>query len=387
MKALACLPALLAAGCIGLEPLESDSEVVPDTDDTSSDTHDYGDLQVSPASVDFGTVTIGTSGEATVVISYEGEGDTIVSDASVEGGSGTMVISNMTSLPSAITADNDAVFELLFSPSSEREYYGELHITTDHHAAGEITVTLDGDGLDDGGGDDGPDISVSPASIDFGTIDTGTSDSRTLTVSNIGGEAFFLTDIITDHPSLEYDFGEYMPLEFDPGEAREVSVTWSPTAIGSLNSEVLFESDVEGEESLSIPVTGESDDICDICAPMISVDTGGAPYEMTFFCISLLGMPDTQAVNITNSGDQTLTIRDIYVNNDALATAGTFSTNWNGSSVTLDPWQQREIQVSFIATSTALEVPYEAFDMNILHIISDAANEPDYAIGLSATGL
>lgn len=387
MKALACLPALLAAGCIGLEPLASDSDVVPDTDDTAPDAHDYGDLHISPASVDFGTVTIGTSGEATVVISYDGEGDTIVSEASIEGGSGTMVITNMTSLPAAITADNDAVFELLFSPSSERDYYGELHIGTDHHAADAITVTLDGQGLDDGGGDDGPDISVSPSSIDFGMVDTGTSDSRTLTVSNIGTEAFFLTDILTDHPSLDYEFGAYMPLEFDPGESREVTVTWSPTAIGSLTSEVIFESDTPGEESLAVPVTGDSDDICDICAPMISVDTGGAPYEMSFFCLSLLGLPDTQAINITNSGDQDLTIRDVYVNNDALATAGSFSTNWSGSSVTLAPWQQREIQVSFIATGTALEVPYEAFDMNVLHIVSDAANEPDYAIGLSATGI
>ncbi len=386
MKALAPLPVLLAAGCIGLEPLHSDTDVVPD-DDTGPETHDYGDLHVEPAAVDFGTVSIGSSGQATVVISFAGEGDTIISQASVEGGSGTMVISDMTTLPAAITTESDAVFELLFSPSSERDYYGELVITTDHHEAQEITVTLDGQGLDDGSGSDGPDIAVSPSSIDFGTVDTGTSESRRLTVSNIGTEAFFLTDILTDHPSLDYEFEAYMPLEFDPGESREVTVTWTPTTIGSLSSEVVFLSDVDGEESLSVPVTGESDDICDICAPMISVDTGGDAYAMSFFCLSMLGLPDTQTVNITNSGDQTLTIRDVYVNNDALATAGTFSTSWGGSAVTLAPWQRREIQVSFIATGTALEVAYPTFDMNILHILSDAANEPDYAIQLSATGI
>ncbi len=385
MKALAWLPALLAAGCIGLEPLVSDTGR-PTTDDTTPDVTDYGDLQVDPGSVDFGQVTIGSSGETTIVVSYSGEGDTILSEASISGGASTMVISSMTSLPLALNAENEAIFELLFSPSSEREYYGELEIVTDHAVAGTISVPLDGEGLDDGGGDDGPDISVSPSSVDFGLVDVGSPTERTITVSNIGTEEFFLMDIETDPPTLDYEFGEYMPLEFDPGESREVTLTWTPASIGSLEGEVVLVSDVEGEERLSVPATGEADDICDVCAPMISVDTGGPPYEMTFYCISMLGMPHTQQIMITNSGDQTLTVSDVYVNNDVLAPAGEFSTNFN-SSFTLEPWQGRAVEISYIATGTAFDLPYESFDMNVLHILSDAANEPDYAILLSGTGI
>jgi len=385
MKSLAWIPALLAAGCIGLEPLINDSGNAV-VDDTAPEVLDYGDLQVDPGTIDFGRVAIGSSGEATVVVSFDGDGDTIISEASISGGGDTMVITSMTSLPIAISGDAEAFFELLFSPSSERDYYGELLIGTDHHEALEVTVTLDGEGFDDGSGGEGPDISVSPGSIDFGLIDLGTSETRTITVSNIGTESYFLLDIETSPPSLDYDFGEYMPLEFDPGESREVTIEWTPVAIGNLSGEVVLVSDVTGEENLSVPASGEADDICDICAPMISVDTGGEPYAMTFFHITGF-VPDTQQVMVTNSGDQTLTVRDVYVNNDILATAGEFSTDFSGSSFTLDPWQGRAINVSYLATGTAFDLPYDTLDMNILHIVSDAANEPNYAIQLSGTGL
>ncbi len=386
MKSLASLPVLFAAGCIGLEPLNSDTEG-PDRDDTGPEVQDYGDLQVEPGSVDFGQVIIGESGEASVVVSFEGEGDVIVSEATIEGGSGTMVISSMTSLPTAISGETHAIFDLLFSPSSERDYYGELVVNTDHHEAAEITITLDGEGFDDGSGDEGADISVSPSPVDFGLIDVGSTETRTLTVSNIGTEVFFLMDIETNRATLDWDFDEYLPLEFDPGESREVEVEWSPSAIGVLEGEFVFVSDTPGEERLTVEATGEADDICDICAPMISVDTGGDPYAMSFYCISMFGLPHTQQVMITNTGDETLTITDIYVNNDALAPAGTFSTNYGGSTITLDPWQGTAINVEYIATGTAFDLPYETFDMNILHILSDAANEPDYAIHLSGTGI
>lgn len=384
MKFLAWLPALLAAGCIGLEPLISDSGGSPPVDDTAPEVLDYGDLRVEPASVDFGQVNIGSTGEATVVVSYDGSGDTIVSEAAISGGGGTMVLTSMTSLPVALDGDNQAVFELLFSPSSDRDYYGELLITTDHHDAGEITVPLDGLGFDDGSGGDGPDITVSPSSVDFGLIDVGAAESRTLTVSNIGTESFFLLDIETSPPTLTYDFGEYMPLEFDPGESREVTVEWTPANIGTLAGEVVFVSDVPSEERLVVPATGEADDICSICAPMISVDTGGAAYAMEF--MDLIG-PDTQTVTITNSGDQTLTVRDVYVNNDLIWTYGTFTTNWSGSSVTIEPWRAHQLNVTFTATGYALDMPSVPFDMNILHIISDAINEGDYAIELTGVGV
>lgn len=387
MKMLALLPALLAAGCIGLERKHTDTG--SPLDDTSSNTLDWGDLLVEPNSVDFGQVEIGDSATATVVLSYEGEGDIIVSEASVADGGSTMVIQNITGLPTALSLDDEVIVDLLFSPASEQAYSGTLDFVTDHASAGTFSVPLEGTGYrDTSDTETGADIAVSPSSIDFGLIDTGTSETRTLTVSNIGTETFFLTDIETTHPAIEWDFEEYMPLEFDPGESEEVTVTWTPSAIGTLEATLDFLSDCEGEELISVPLTGESDDICDVCAPMISVDTGGEAYAMEFFGFSALGAlgVDTQTVYVTNSGDQTLTISDVYVTDDWLAPEGTFSTNWN-SSQTLEPWQSYQVDVSYTATGLAFDLPYESLDQNILHIISDASNDSDYAILLTGTGI
>ncbi len=386
MKALAITLALLAAGCIGLERFANDTGV-PVVEDTDQEILEWDDLSVDPSSVAFGQVLIGESGEATVVLSYQGEGDIIVSEAGVSGGDGAIVIQDITSLPTAITADDDVVIDLLFSPAAEQSYTGDLDIVTDHAEAGDISVSLLGTGYRDSTDtEEGPDISVSPSSVDFGLIDTGTTEARTLTVANIGTETFFLTDIQSTHPGIEWEFGEYMPLEFDPGESQEVTVSWTPTSIGALSTTLDFLSDCDGEETLSVPLEGESDDICDVCAPMISVDTGGEAYAMVFTAFSFFG-PDTQTVYVTNSGDQTLTISDVYVNNDVLWIDGTFTTNWTGSSVTLEPWRSHQIDLTFTATGYALDMPSAVFDMNILHVVSDATNESDYAIELTGVGV
>lgn len=385
MALSACLP-LLATGCIGLEMALGDSSPVG-LDDTSPGEADYGDLHVHPVAIDFGEVEIGDHGEASVVLSYTGEGDVIVSEASVAGGAGTVVIAGLTGLPAAVSLGQDVVVDLMFSPSAEREYTAQLAIVTDSSAAETIAVPLEGTGVRGSGSQDGADISISPSAIDFGTVDVSSINSRALTVSNIGTETFFLLDIQPQDATLDYEFEFALPTEFDPGESREVSITWRPTGIGTLSSSVTFQSDCAGEEELQVAVTGRSDDICDICAPMISVDTGGSDdHAMAFYSTTIFG-PDVQNVRITNSGDETLTLQDVYVHNDLLAPNGTFSVNWGGSPVSLAPWETSQVRVTYSNTDVAFDLPYPTFDQNILHILSDAANEPDYAIELTGTGL
>ncbi|MFH1466775.1 MAG: choice-of-anchor D domain-containing protein [Pseudomonadota bacterium] len=384
---LVALATLFATGCIGLELTLRDSGKPAAVDDSSPEVTDYGDLHVYPTSVDFGDVQIGRSGESTVILSYSGDGDVIISEATVTGGASTMVISDLTGLPTAISVGTDVVVDLTFSPSAVRDYRGSLVFTTDAADAESVSVPLEGAGVGGDTSQDGADISINPAAIDFGTVDTSSLNRRTVSVSNIGNESLFLIDIVPGDSTLGFELDYTLPMEFDPGESREVTILWQPGGIGSLSSSMEFQSDSPGEESLLVPVVGQADDICDVCAPMISVDTGGSDdHAMSF--MSFQGLyNDAQDVRVTNSGDQLLTVSGVYVNNDTLWTDGTFSTNWGGSSVALDPWQSTTVRVTYRATGTALDLPAEVFDQNILHILSDAANEPDYAIALTGTAI
>ena len=135
-----------------------------------------------------------------------------------------------------------------------------------------------------------------------------------------------------------------------------------------------------------VALTGEGADLCDICSGLISVDTGGDPYTMDSF-VSILGLPATEQVTISNVGDMDLDVSDVYVNNDTLSTCGTFTiTGWRGAT-TLSPGGSTRFEVAYRASSVCVEVPLTSLDQNVIHILSDDPSQSDYVIELSAIGL
>lgn len=387
MKLSNCLIAVFLSGCLGLELLPGSESRAPDTEDSASDVIDFGDLSVDPASVDFGEVAVGSSGSTSVVLGFEGDGGVNVSEVSLQGSDGAIIVENVTSLPAVVAAGQDLVVDLLFSPAAEQDYSSTLNLVTDHDEAGTLQVECIGSGYDDGSDTTNGGLSVSPASLDYATVDLGSEDSRSLTVSNIGSGQLLLSDFQLGDASLSYQVDFALPYVLQSGDSKEVTVTWTPSSEGRFESEVVVQAGSSNEHEQSVAITGTSENLCDVCAPLIEVNTGDTDdHAMAFFSLSFLG-PDEQAATVTNSGDQPLTITNIYVNNDTLAPAGTFSVDWAGSTITLDPWEVHNIQVTYTATGTAIDLPYEVLDQNILHIISNASNDPDYTVLLSGTGL
>ncbi len=388
MRIATWVSVLALAGCVGLQSSIGDSVPPLPGYDTGDGELQIGDLIISPSEVDFGSVTIGEQGSASVVLSYSGDGAAALSEVSLEGGDGALIIDNVTALPAVVEPGLDAVVDLLFAPASELTYEGILYLRTNQEGAEEIQVPVLGTGYDDGSGSaDEGDVSLSHNSLDFGLVDVGDSESRSLTISNIGSAQLLLSDFSMGDTDLSYSVDFALPQVLDSGESKEVQIDWTPSAVGSLSSYVDVISDDPDTPEARVVVTGDAEELCDVCAPMISVDTGGKKDTQMSFGVLVGWGDDTQTVTVSNIGDQTLTITRVYVNNDGVSPSSSFSVNWSGPTETVEPGVPTNFQITYSATSSAVDIPYSITDENILHIQSDAANGTDWQVDLYGLAL
>jgi len=129
---------------------------------------------------------------------------------------------------------------------------------------------------------------------------------------------------------------------------------------------------------------GEGEDHCNICSPVLTVDTGG--LDLTSF-VTLVGIStDSRNVNLFNEGDQDLDITDISITNDLLASCGTFTlTGWGGSK-TLRPGSSTSITISYRATGSCIDLDQSSLGWNILTIDSNDPHSP-YVAALAGVAL
>lgn len=384
---------LAGVACTGVKPI--DTQVGDDTGGSS-----FGNLYMDPSSVDFGEVGIGEEAVADVVLSNNGASALTITDALV-GGDATFSLQSTLSLPMDLETGGESILTLGFSPESAVYYYGTLRLAVSGEdgygevaltGAGTEDATDSGGGGDSGGGDEGGStgsLSLSRSSIDFGEVDVWDPVAIDVDVSNTGDDDLLLLDAISSDAEFEVSGdGFSFPATLTAGQTRTISVAYAPEDEGRDNGTIQLTTNTDGVGA-SIAVNGEGYQSCSICQPIITVDTGGTDdYTMSFFwLISTDGHSKSQPLAISNTGDQDLTVSSIVVNNDVIATCGTFSTDFTGAAFTLAAGESKSIAVTYEVTESCLDLPSTSFDTNILHITSNDPSDTDYTVSLSATVL
>jgi hypothetical protein len=393
------LIALVLTACGGL------TSSVPSADDylnadSGGDIALVGDLAVNPATVDFGYVEPEFSQSEVLKLTNVGDYLITLADFSVVG-EGVFEIttvsldSNAIDAADEVTLSNGESIEVVvtFTPTESRDSWsGAISFVTDISGSEYVEVPILGsstvsDTLTDTGGTSGTvdgTLIATPSSIEFPETDIG-HDSDPIpveftndTTSNVAIINVEFTDTVW---GWNNDFN--LPWIMEPGETVTASFIYTPTAetIDYGTATVVTDNaSVFGTVSL----TGTGADLCDICAPQIYVSAG---YVIDDF-FSLLGFPDQRNVIIQNTGDEPLEISDISVTNDPQGGEFTIS-GWNAaaSPVVIDPYQSFSFDISYTATSIALDFPNTAADQNILHILSNDPSSPDWTIQLSGFGL
>ncbi len=361
---------LVALACIGLQALP---------DGTAPAGATVGDVSLSQAAVDFGSVEVGSQGVQAITFENAGARPSHILAEVV--GDGFSVDRTEFSLVKA----GEEVLTLEFAPSAVGDFDGELLLTI-----GDETLVVPlvgaGEGEDTGGGSGGPagEITTDQPSLSFGNLDLYASSMMVVTVSNTGDAPLTVNSATSSDSVFALGGNLTPPRTLDPGESRVVEVTFTPTNEKTYAAELVLTSDDPSAPRTEIPMTGKGTNECDVCGPLITVDTGGSSdYAITDF--NTLFGADTRTVTIGNDGDQDLDISLIDVNNDFIQPCGTFSVG-GGRATSVAPGRTTSFTITYKTTDTCLDVPQKSLDANVVHISSNDLAEPDYVIEVGGLG-
>ncbi len=233
-------------------------------------------ISVSPTSLDFGNVNVGSSLDLTITIMNEttstgaltGSVGTLSAPFSIVSGGGTL------SLPPG----QSRTVTVRFSPASPGAASGNLSIT--HNATnpiGPTSIPLSGNGVTAG-----PviNISVTPASVNFGNVTVGQSQNRTVTITNEPGSTAALTGsvgVLTVPFSVASGGGAFT---LAVGQSMPVTVSFSPTAAGAASGNLLISHNATnhtGDVDVSLNGTGMEPSGPNVVITSVSGPSTGKP--------------------------------------------------------------------------------------------------------------
>lgn len=208
----------------------NDNEIIKNGDDPPADSSSVSpDIEVSPPSVDFGTIDPADVGTATVTLKNVGDGDLFLRGFSLVGGTSEVTWS---AIPTPDLAPGDSVDTVLtWTPTSGHALSDTLRVESDDPDEQYVDVPLSG-ALPE------PDIVVTPTTYDFGDLAVGMFASTTFTVENIGAGPLHVSDLTfaaTDSDLQLMDAGALttLPTTLDAGESTVLTVQYAPSAAGA----------------------------------------------------------------------------------------------------------------------------------------------------------
>lgn len=208
--------------------------------------------------------------------------------------------------------------------------------------------------------DDVPALSITPSILDFGNVTVGQNSSETFTISNTGSARLTINGISSNNS--RFSLGTY-PNYLDSGQSADVTVTFNPDAAVLTSATITISSDDPANLQKTISVSGQG-------IPMQQALIQVSPTSLNFGYVPL-GTTVTQNVLIQNTGNQTLTLSNIYSSSSGFTPLPTVAAIDVGASYTL-PVQFTPSGAGSISGT--------------LTIISNAGNTPNLNIGLSGTG-
>ena len=192
------------------------------------------DITVAPASLDFGSVAVGsTSAAQPVTISNDGTGDLLVKSITLTGTAFQKVTDGCSN--TTLAPGQNCMVSLRFKPGATGLKTSTLSIPSNDPDANEnpAKVALSGTGITGGS----PDITVTPPSLDFGSIAVGNmSGAQTLTVGNNGTAALLIRGITLTGTAFQKTVDNCSNTTLTPGQTCTVKVLFKPGSTGAKSS-------------------------------------------------------------------------------------------------------------------------------------------------------
>ncbi len=264
----------------------------------------YAVYTVAPTSIDFGTVTVGTSGGVTTVTFTNNNTSDLISFDTIAASGDFSITNNCPMIINDLSLSDgqSCTVSVAFSPQTTGTNTGQLDfVGSDGITPFTATVALSGIGQSSQIGS----LSFSPGSVDFGSVTVGsTSSSVPVTLSNTGDASVSINTITTTAPFAQTND---CPSDLDVNSSCLIMVSVTPTTTGTASESLAV--DATGPqgaivENITLSVTGTAPDLVvsdtALSFPDTTVDTSSQP----------------QVVTVTNQGNTPLTVNSITTEGD-----------------------------------------------------------------------
>jgi len=279
----------------------------------------YGSL--TPASADFGNQEVGTTSQPKTFTLTNGGGMPLT----ISGITATpdfQATDSCPRSPSSLAPGASCSIDVTFAPSARGGQTGTLSIS-DNATNTPQTASLSGTGVQAG-------ASLSPASLAFGNQHVGTtSPGQNVTLTNSGNEALSISGIAT---TGDFNQTNNCGSSLAASSSCTVTVTFTPTASGSRSGTLSVSDNASGSpQTASLSGTGTQAQVT------------LSPTNLSFSAQDVNTTSPAQAITLTNTGNETLSISGI-------STQGDFAQgNTCGQAVAAGA--QCTISVSFMPTT------------------------------------
>lgn len=208
-------------------------------------------IEVSPTSVDFGSVFLGQSLERAILVRNTGTAPLNVSPAV-----GSNIIAPVPPFslvsplsPFTVPAGGVQVVTVRFTPAIVDIHSGSLNLLTNDPDEAIVIVPLSGTGMRLGV----PDIDVTPTMLDFGAVAIGQSAEQTLTVNNRGNAPLIITGLTLDHPAFSVT-APSVPFTIGPSNDQSISIVFRPLTSGVQTAVLSISSNDPDELTIAVPL-------------------------------------------------------------------------------------------------------------------------------------
>ncbi|MGH9498261.1 MAG: choice-of-anchor D domain-containing protein [Terriglobales bacterium] len=310
-----------------------------------------GQLSVSPASLNFGSVPTGSNQTLPATLTNVGNSSTIISQATVTGAG--LTLSGL-SLPLTLAVGQSTTFNVVFAPQASGTVNGSVAIVSDAINS-PSSLPLTGDGLAPGS------LSANPPSINFPNVVVGGNQSVSETLTNSSGSSVTITQAAPTGAGFSIS-GLNLPLTLPGNQSTTFDVVFTPESAGSVSGNLTISSDA-ANPTLNIPLSGTAVMPGTLTPTKASINFGNVQ----------VGSNKTITETVTNTGGVDVNI------SQAKPTGTGFSINGITPPLTLTPGQSITFNVVFTP-------PSPGSDSGNVAIKSDASN-PTLNIPLSGAGV
>jgi hypothetical protein len=326
-----------------------------------------GQLTVTPSSITFGSVPVGTTQTQSATLANSGGSSLTVSQATVNGNGFTL---SGLAMPLTLAPGQSMVVNVSFTPPAGGPDSGSIALafvvsTQGHNGKGHgggpagtnstIMVPVSGTGMTAG------QLAATPASVSLGNVQVGTSQTQQVTITNSGGTSATISQGTTTGTGFSTS-GLALPLTLAAGQSQSFNVTFAPQFAGSVSGSISLASDATNP-TLSILLSATAVTPGSLVSNPSSVSFGNVQT----------GTTQTLSATLTNSGGTSVTI------SQASASGSGYTMSGLSLPTTLSAGQSKTFSVQFAPQTSG------SVSGNVA-ITSDASN-PTLNVPLSGSGV